>query len=232
MLFVFTGTDVLKIAKQSQLLVTALQQKQPDAELVTLDQVSENNLLSLSADQGMFFQKSIVRIEKIFPDKNFEEIIKNNLKALVESPSIFVWSESELNKTWIKRLEKSGATVKQFGEVVKKGFDSAAFAPADALLKKDRKKLWLEIARTRAQEGDAEALFGMLWWQLKVIIVSKKVDQSSSNLKPFVYNKAHRSGWNVDQAKGYLAKLIDVQIQSKTKNSDMFNELERIALEL
>lgn len=232
MLFVYTGTDISKIAQASNALIAGLRKKQPEAELITLNQVSEEILRSLSNDQGLFFQKSLVRIEKILPDSDQEEIIKNNLECLVNSPSVFVWSESELNKTWVKRLEKSGATIKQFGEKAQAGFDKGAFGVANALVDKDSKKLWQEIVKVKNQGGEAEGIFGMLWWQIKVILLAKQFDQKATDLKPFVYNKAKRSSWKVSQAKQILDRLIKVQVRSKTKGFDMWGELQSIALEI
>lgn len=233
MLIVYTGSDWGRLNREASDLIRTLSIKQPDAEVINLDQVNQDELLSLAYDQGLFFQKSLVRLPKILGDQTLEELFKNSIESLQQSPSIFVWAESGLNATWLKRLEKVGAKVSIIGQTASTRPDYSVFKVSDALLSGDSKKLWQSLIDAQAQGIEAENVFGTLWWQLKSIIMARESKTATeAGLKPYTYNGITRSNWSAAAARSMMTKLIQVQSNVKQKGRDMYQELQALALKV
>lgn len=238
MLFVYTGTDYQKSNKVAEQLVVGLQAKQPDAELVTIqtDNIDEliSQLSALANDQGLFFAKSIVSMGRLLPDKDIEKALKSLIPTLSESPSVFIWSEPDLNKTWIKLLEKHDSKVTVSGVSAGKGYDASVFASAKALLAGDRQKLWLEIKSLQENGVDPENIFGTLWWQVKTLIIAKSSKTAKeADMKPYSYNSAQKSPYTLERSRRLLSEMIAVQDRAKQHHGHgLAVELESFALNL
>lgn len=238
MLFVFTGSDYKKSSHEAQALIAGLQKKQPDAELVrmqphTADQL-ERDLLSLANDQGLFFTKSLVSIQRLFPDNEMEAIMTKILPSLQQSPSIFVWTEPDLGAVWIKKLAQNEVVVKEFGAKTKADKPNM-FSVSEALLNFDQKKLWLKIKEAQGEGVSAENVFGILFWQLKTLVLAKTYpDPESAGLKRYSYQKARQAKWGLEQINLALQDLVKAQIQARTAGSltNLWWELEAWSLSL
>jgi len=238
MLFVFSGYNQKAITDNARRLVSSLQDKQPDAEVVSVNSDEEVNiedqLQSLAADQGLFFSKSIVSIPRLFPDKDLEKVMKKLIAGLQESPSVFVWREPELNKGWITTLEKAGAKVALYGDKVESKKDFNVFTVAEALLATDRKRLWLSLKEAQANQVEAENVYGTMWWQLKTVIVAKQAcTADEAKMKPYSYRKAESSRLTLEHARTLLSSLVLCQARAKQSGSaGLWLELETLSLEV
>jgi DNA polymerase III delta subunit len=106
MLYFFYG-ESQKSNEKAKGLVDKMLEKKPDAEFFVIDEenLSQGLLQEMTQSSALFQNKYIVRIKRI-EDKAKKEILMDFLKELKESENIFVWSEGEINKTDLKKVEK------------------------------------------------------------------------------------------------------------------------------
>lgn len=116
--------------------------------------------------------------------------------ALVESPHTFILEEEKLLKGPLTALTEAGATVVE-AKTPKKEYRFDQFGAAAALGARDKKALWLALARALASGEKAEALGGLLAWKARAM-----GDVALSRELTFLYHDAHRG-------KGELALLLE-----------------------
>ena len=236
MLFVYTGADYQRSNKLANQLIVGLQAKQPEAELVLINSQEgldlETKLLSLASDQGLFFQKTIVSIGRLLPDKDLEATVKKLIPTLQQSPSIFIWREPKLDKNWLKRLEKNKVTIEVSGDNSKASKPKTVFDAAKALVNGDNKKLWQLIKELQQSGIDAENIYGTLWWQVKTLYLAKIYSSAkAAGIAPYSYTSASRSRYSIVGINQLIEQLTRAQLQSKTSGSlGLGVELESFAL--
>jgi hypothetical protein len=235
MLLVYTGSDYASSAKLAGNMINSLQEKQHAAELVELQTNNlEYNLQTLTNDQGLFFSKSLVKITRLFPDKEAEKIMRNQLSNLSQSQSIFVWVEPNLNKNWLRWLEDAGAKIEVSGQSQKStGNKPLAFEVSDALLTTKAIMIWQSLKKARKNNLEGENIFGVLWWQLRSVVLAQSYDSpKSAGLSPYVYRKSRGCSWSAEQARTIMMSLLTAQQSSRQNNLNLWVELENWALGL
>ncbi len=240
MLFVFTGSDLESINAKSRGLIDGLQKKQPEAELIELNPLATeesilSELKSLSSSQGLFFQKSIVRIPQLFPNKDLEKSFKTLVKTVHQSPSIFVWVEPDLSKGWETLLKKLEVKIDESGKKISGPDKFNVFSITDAVIARDKQRVWRLLRQAQDAEVEVEPLFGACWWQAKSLLLVKSSNSvDESGVKPYVYNKLKNNNWTLGQARKLVSDLVGVQARSKAagKPFSLWVELEAWALTL
>jgi DNA polymerase III delta subunit len=202
---------------------------------IVAEELNEHALLELMGAQGLFSEKLLVLLDEPFEAQGGRELILGQGKALAESKNVFFLFEGELDK-------KTESTLTRFAEKVVHvpGASSSGEAPAfnrfaltDALLKRDKKQLWVLFERARRDAVSLEELHGMLFWQIKSMLLALKAPSASgAGLKPFVFTKS-RAGAKLYGEEG-LQKLLDGLVtlyhESRRGRYDLGNALERWVL--
>ncbi len=119
------------------------------------------------------------------------ELIEN-LSALKESTHEFVVIESALLADEKKKYAKYADVMEEFKAPSAERYN--VFALADSLAKRDKKTLWMQLMEVQALGIPAEETIGILWWQLKSLLLAAKTNSAAeAGMKDFVYQKAKRS---------------------------------------
>ena len=91
-----------------------------------------------------------------------------------------------------KKWQKHASVFEEYKRMGNERFNT--FALADTLARKDKKALWLTLNEARMHKIAAEECIGILWWQLKSLLLAAKTDSAeAAGMKSFPYNKAKRS---------------------------------------
>lgn len=234
MLYFSVGSDFEKRKKKTDGLVSAMQKKRPDAQLVVLDPTAADVVAQLQqqiAGIGLFDEKTITKALGLCEEKEIKDFIFGHLSELSESANAFVLSELSLTKTEIGKIEKSGGEVFQFEDTEKTNTHNL-FYLGDLLLRRNKSQLWVSIQKELMKGTSIEELFGILMWQAKSLHLSKTMSQTESGLKPFVYNKCVKSDWTVDQAQQLHKDLVTIYHQSRRGGLTLTEQLERLILGL
>ncbi len=233
MIYVFHGTDALKLRSKVRDLVSSLLKKKPDAlhMRVTESEWNETILPETIGSQGLFSEKFIVQLDNLL-DTDAKEAIVESLADIKSSQNIFVLVENEIDAKTLKQLEKYAEKVQEFASAVVEEKEPTLFALADAFGRRDKKMLWVEYQKAREREVASEEIHGMLFWQLKSMLIAGRTNATESGLKPFVYNKSKQFSKNFkpEELQKISGQLVSMYHDAHRGLVDFGNALEVFTL--
>ena len=246
MIYLFFGQDIDKARQKANTVADSLIKKRPDASLFRLnsDTWQEAAFDEYVGGQGLFVQKYIVFLDRLFENKEIKEYVVGQLKALKESQNIFIVLEGALDKATFTKFEKNAEKVQEFagekegdGKGAKKPVsgDFNMFAMTDALGSRNQKRLWTLYQKALRHGAVEEELHGMLFWQIKSMILAlSSSGPAESGLNPFVYSKAkgYAKNFSADELKALSSQLVVMYHKAHRGEVDFAAELEKFFLEI
>lgn len=237
MIYLFSG-DYKKASQKANQLVGALLKKQPNAVFLKIN--SENfksqNLDDLIVAQGLFFSKNIILFLRICETEDFAEEIYDKFSEMKTSENIFIFVEENLAKKTFDKFKKVAEKIEELAGIEKEKKERLnVFYLTELFLKKDKKKLWLTYLNFIKEEIPAEEIYGILWWQLKTLLIVKKAEnEKAAGLKSFVYNKTKRALGNFKEGEieNLAFTLINLYHNSRRQSADLQIGLEKWILAL
>lgn len=185
MLYFFLGKDFSKVRNKTASLINSLLKKNKEASVIKIDADNFNESVfdSTINSQGLFSSKIIIDVKDLGENKLALGFLVKKLKEMKASENIFIWSERGVLADVFKKISSYADKVEKFEE--KKGEKEEkfnTFALADALEKKDKKKLWILYQNAIAEDIVPEQIHGVLWWKVKTLIMNKRsVDRKFLN---------------------------------------------------
>lgn len=212
MLYVFYGADHARLRAAARKLTDGLLAKKPDASVQSFDDetLEPSYVPELVTGQGLFEQRKIVELNRIFSNAETREAVIAALPEIAQSPNIFVLIEETIDKRTLEKLSQVAEKVHAYPQ---KGAGAPAsfnlFSLADALLARNRKALWMRLIEAQARQYVPEEIHGVLFWQLKALLLARScASADAAGLKPFVYSKAKRA----------QAKFSDAELRSLSRD--------------
>ncbi|MEQ1500147.1 MAG: hypothetical protein ABL917_02095 [Parcubacteria group bacterium] len=199
MIYFLYGTDTHKARAKLHELLNLAQKKRPDAELfkITTENWSEAQLDELAVSQGLFEQKYTIVLDNLFEKKDIKEFVLSRLENMKDSEQIFLILEGQVDATSLKKIEKNAKQTQEFAKKENSKQSLNVFSITDKLLQRDKKNLWISYLDLLKKGVVAEELHGILFWQIKnMIIATKSNSQVDTGLSPFVYKNALGGGRN------------------------------------
>lgn len=140
-------------------------------------------------------------------NSEFEEAVKESLAEMAESSNTFIILEGPLLAAAKKAYGKHADTLTEFSAEKAERYN--AFALAEALAGKDKRRLWVLLQEARLNGLREEEIIGMLWWQLKALRLAALTSSAAeAGMKDFPYNKAKRA----------LAKFTDGEVDRLSRS--------------
>ncbi len=236
MLYFLHGTDSKKSREKLHELTETLHKKKPDAELFKIEseQWDSARFEELLGGQGLFENKYIVVLDKVFENEEAKEAVVEMLKEIAESDNVFIFLEGHVDAPTLKKIEKHAQKTQEFEEKEKtapKTFN--IFSLTDAFGRRDKKQLWVLYEQALASGSEPEEIHGILFWQLKSILTAVSAKSASeSGLKPFVFQKA--SGFARNYSREELQKMsgrfVEIYHNARRGISEMEIGLEKFIL--
>jgi hypothetical protein len=231
----FIHGDPNKIFEKAQKMADMLLKKKPDAAFfkLNLDNFSEDKMTELLGGQGLFANKYIVSMSRLLEKSETADFILDHLKEIKESENIFIWTEEKLTKPVLKKIEKVSEKIQEF-EIKKAAPQNQlnVFKIAELFGQKDKKQLWLTYNQL-IQEVPPEEIYGILWWQVKSMLLASKTNTAAeAGMKDFPYKKA--KGCLKNFAENEIEKassdLINIYHRSRLEGEDLVLNLEKFIL--
>ena len=240
MIYLFYGNDIDKVRQKANGVVESLLKKRPDASLFRLnsDTWQEAAFDEYVGGQGLFVQKYIVVLDRLFEKKEIKEYVVDRLKALKTSDNIFIVLEGDLDKATLGKFEKTAEKVQNFGEEKSPTNKKVAFnmfAITDALGARNQKRLWLLYQQALRNNVVSEELHGILFWQIKSILLAlTSKDAKEAGLNPFVYTKAknYAKNFTLTELKKISSQLVVIYHQAHRGEVDFDSALEKFFLSI
>ena len=239
MIYLFYGQDIDQARRKANGVVESLLKKRPDASLFRLDSDTwqDSAFDEYVGGQGLFSQKYIVVLDRLFEKKELKEYVVERLKILKASDNIFIILENSLDKATLTKFEKNAEKIQAFGEekaeIKKKDFN--LFAMTDALGARNQKRLWTLYQQALQHDVVSEELHGILFWQVKsMLLVVLSKDAKESGLNPFVYTKAknYAKNFTLPELKNISSQLVKMYHQVHRGEADFEASLEKFFLQI
>ncbi len=192
MLYVFFGTDTDAVRRRTQEAVTTLGEgAETRVSRVTGDSYAQGILADVAGSTSLFGEPQIVVLDML--SENVDAFVEmcGLFEVFAASPHTFIISEGALPVSIQKECK---AHAKECEEIKKEAEKLNVFALCDALIARDKKRLWL-LYTTLTQEGvPAEEVIGILLWQLKLLRLAERTGSpEEAGQKSYPYQKAKRA---------------------------------------
>lgn len=236
MLYFLHGTDLKRSREKLHELIDTLHKKKPDAELFKIEseQWDEARFEEFLSGQGLFENKYIVVLDKVFENVDAKESVVEMLKEIAESDNVFIFLEGAVDTATLKKIEKHAQKTQEFEEkerAAPKTFN--IFSLTDAFGRRDKKQLWVLYEQALANGSEPEEIHGILFWQLKSILTALgSKSASESGLKPFVFQKANGFARNYsrEELQKMSAQFVDIYHNARRGMGEMDIALEKFIL--
>ena len=193
---------------------------------IDADTYTPNMVVDAIESSSLFGGSQIVLIDEPQSDDEFYAEVEKNLKELSESENIFVIIEGTIKAPIKKKYQKYSEFIEVASIEEKSPYNVFAFT--DALLAKDKKRLWLLLQES---EGvPREEIIGVLFWQIKILRLAEKTSSpEEAGQKPFVYSKAKKAltkfkEGEVDALSRSLVEIYHKAHQGEGDMDEMFEE--------
>ncbi len=232
MIKIYFGNDTIKIRTAAQKEVEKFVSAGGRMEFVDSDSYEEGMLLNLAMGNSLFGDKIVFLLEYPLANTKVRDDLEKNFSQLEESEQLFVVIEGAL-KAEQKKLWSKCSRMEEFKAEAGESFN--VFALGDAILKRDRKALWLIWSEARLLGIAPEELVGIIWWQLKSLRLAGLTSSAEeAGMKGFPYQKSKRglAKFAVEDPEKLSRSLIETYHQSRLGYLDLDMAMERWLLRL
>lgn len=232
----FHGSDKEKARKKSREVISAFQKKNPLSPVTryTSENFNQSEFEEYINSRSLFGNANIIFLDNVLENENFEKNILDKREDIKKSANFFIILEGKLNKSISSKIAKSADVSEEFSSVEKSfGKDNSIFALADSLGKRDKKNFWILIRKTLDGGIPAEEIHGILFWQVKsMILASKSKTAKEAGLKDFVYNKSksYSKNFKENELIALSSRLVSMYHDAHLGIHEFETELEKFAL--
>ncbi len=213
MIYLFAGDDVEKKRKIYEKFIDS-SVKDVDSFFINKNDFSTEQVENFFKSQGLFFKKSIVFFENLFFSEEIENFLLSKLDLMESSKNDFVFLEGKLNKKTIDIFKKNRAELNIFELSPDKKEKFNNFLLADALMDRDKLKMWIYFNQALEKNVALEELVGVLFWKAKDMILKK-------NFRKF----------SLEELKNFCAKISYLLPEARKKGLDDKSAFEQFILE-
>lgn len=229
MIYLFHGSDIEKARAKAFEWVASARAREPNLAYARLarEELTKAALEDAALSSGLFVKRLLVLIDDPFAlarasgedegedeEKSANNILEEHLDALAASDNAIVILAPKLAAAKAKKLAAKAAKTYVFDKPApseSRDFNSALI---NALAERSREKLWLEVNRA-LRAGDApEMLHGLLHWKARDLMM-----------------KGGRA-WKPNETRRLSLSLISLLQDSRRKNLDLSESLERFTLSI
>ncbi len=247
MIYLFYGTDKIKVRLIANKTIEVAKKKHTNAEFFKLnsDNFSLGKLEELIIGQGLFYSACIVLMDNLMGNKEINESLSKKISAIKESPNFFVFIEEKLNKKELEILTKNAQKSEEISLPKKKltkkevlvaeGEKIDFFEFANALGQRDKKLLWTLYQEALHEDVASEEVHAIFFWQTKAMCSALQAPNATeAGLNPFVYGKAKicAKKYGEDRLKQMSSQLFEMYHEAHRGQVDFAVALERFILAL
>lgn len=239
MLYFFYGDDSKKKRGAYEKLIESLSPSDDALFFISDIDFEEGVLEEHIGGSSLFSSRQVVLLENVFESQEAEQYIIERLKAIAESPNVFIFIEHTVSKKILTKLEKVSEKVELFKlskASPKKAFN--IFSLTDAFGRRDRKKTWI-LYRQALNSGIVhEEIPNILFWHIKTMLLVKGKSNTAASIKntglhPFVFKKSlsFSSNFTDSELRALSSKLTSLHHEGR-RGRDLAADLERFILSI
>lgn len=233
MLQVYFGNDTTRVRQRAFDYLHTVSDSSVPVTYITADQYEPGIITDSAGGISLFGEAQIFLIDTLSEDPVAFSNIRDLLEVMQTSIHWFIMIEGSLNATDKKHITKYASAVEEIIAEKKERFN--AFLLTEALLRRDKKSLWLLLSEAWREGLSNEEIIGILFWQVKILrLVEKTKSAEEAGQKPFVYSKAKRalSGFKKGEIDQISRELLTLYHEGHAGKVDTQGALEEWVLKL
>jgi len=233
MLYLFNGNDEVLVRAKARAHALSLQGENCELLVLESDTFSPTVFDESFFAQSFFGTSYVVFCDNVFENKLAQEFFEKFTEEIVKSPNNCVLAEKTLPVALATKFKKAGAKIFDFKVEKKDERKFNTFALGDALGTKDKKNLWILFAQAREMGLEGEEICGVLFWQIKNIILASNTKTSvEAGVSEYPYKKAKGFAkvWKIEELQSSLLQLTKMYHDAHRGKGDFMNGLERWVL--
>lgn len=235
MLIVFYGANEIKVREALSSQLDSL--KESDPSLLTIrveaDGYVPGQLANFLGSTSLFGEKYAYVLDTPTLSEEFWSEVESLAPDLASSSQTFILVEKSLLVGPKKILTANATTITEYKSETGESFNP--FQLADALLRKDKRTLWLLLQEAIKNDLPAEEIIGVLWWQIKTLRLAMLTNNASeAGVKDFPYNKAKKAigSFKTGEVEGLALSLLTLYHAGHAGERDIDLALEGWVLRL
>jgi hypothetical protein len=192
MLQVYCGGDVEVVRKAARTAIASYESIGHEMYRLDAEQYVTGALRDAIDAQSLFGVSPVYLLDTPSSHTDFHEEFMELCEQVAGSTVPFVVIEGILRAPELKKLRAVGEVFDQGKAPAVNSFNT--FALADAVLRKNKKALWVAWSDAVHAGVGAEEMIGILWWQLKTLqVVRYAPSPEAAGIKPYPYKKAQHA---------------------------------------
>ncbi len=233
MLYLFNGNDEVLVRAKARAQALSLQKENCDLLVLESDTFSPSVFNESFFDQSFFGTSFVIFCDSVFENKEALEFFAEFADEIVKSSNDCVLAEKTLPVALVTKFKKAGAKILDFKVEKKDERKFNTFALGDALGMKDKKNLWILFAQARELGLEGEEICGVLFWQIKNILLAGSTKTSvEAGVSEYPYKKAKSFSkiWKTEELQTSLLQLTKMYHDAHRGRGDFMNQLEMFVL--
>ncbi len=241
MLYLYHG-DIQQAKDKVRRTIHALTQKNPDALVVRVDAETfvHTSPVELLGSQGLFKSAYIIVVQGVLSEGNAEtkRACYDAVPHFAESEHVVFMVEAALAAADIKKITphttKSVVCTPRAQQKEASTFFNV-FALSDALMVRDKKKLWRTIVSAHQQGIPCEEMHGVLFWAVKNLLIAHSASTATAaGMKAYPFQKARAAlkHFSYDELTNMAHTLAQMPQRARGQNIPLHIYVERFALTL
>ncbi len=195
MLYVYFGNDAIRVRQKAFDFVHTITEDDSLVTTISSDRYEEGIITDIAEGSSLFGGIQVCVIDTPSEDSEVFLHVMEQLAVMQDSHNHFILIESVLKADEKKKIQSRATKFEELTSEKKEKFN--AFLLTDALLRRDKKSLWLLLMEAQTNGLSNEEIIGVLFWQVKILrLVEKTKSAEEAGQKPFVYSKAKRALMN------------------------------------
>jgi DNA polymerase III delta subunit len=230
MLYIYYGSDTNKIREKA---IRVAKEHSKSVERIDSDTFSKNCIEDAVQAASLFGDSATYIIDTPTANPELWESLLDNIQSIYHSNKLFIVIEEEFPVATLKKNQAFVSKVEVFKKNKSTPFN--IFTLADALLRKDKKNLWLLYCESLRCGHTPEEVIGTIWWQLKILRTAAITSNfEEAGVKEYPYNKAKRSlsNFSTNEINTLMFNLLLVYHQGHSGEKDIAIGLEEWVLQV
>ena len=228
MIKVFLGSREKALRAAQEFLNASVSQK--DSVISFGENAAVEDIAALTENRSLFGEAVAVKLDQVLANDLLKEYILAHLKDFSSSLNVFALLEEKIAAESLVPFKEEGIEIVRSLSDTKGKPEFTIFALSDALSVRDKRTLWVRYTEAKNTGESPEAMAGVLFWQLKTILLAAKDD--TKDLNPFVASKAKNAlrKFKPEEVQDYAFRLLSVYHEAHRGKQTLDEALERLIL--
>lgn len=190
MFTIFHGSDRQEILRELEKDIATVVVEGFSPVRLSLFDYDEDYVVAELLGEDLFASKKVFILTDVLTSATVQTCLLDWDTSSAETKRIICIEES-IPASLRKKFQSKKFEIVEFN--APKAKDDAIFKLTDAFTQRDMKKMWLTYQDFYQNGVSVHQMVGILWWQMKTMLLVSRSGNLNPGLKPFVFNKTKQA---------------------------------------